>query len=97
MEVGSAELARSHIGRTKELVSGIVADDDKLDDIKRIGLGADRYCELPGRRYLSEYLVPNFYFHITTAYAILRGLGVPLGKADYLDFLANDVKLESHA
>jgi hypothetical protein len=42
--------------------------------------------------------LPNFYFHITTAYAILRKLGVPVGKADYMSFLASHVKVEeSHA
>jgi len=28
--------------------------------------------------------IPNFYFHLQTAYAILRSLGVPIGKRDYL-------------
>lgn len=33
--------------------------------------------------------LPNFYFHLTTGYSILRSQGVPLGKADYLgSFLA---------
>ena len=34
--------------------------------------------------YLKHWVLPNFYFHITTAYAILRHNGVELGKADYL-------------
>jgi hypothetical protein len=34
--------------------------------------------------YAFEYLMPNFYFHVTTAYAILRKNGVDLGKADYI-------------
>jgi len=37
-----------------------------------------------GERYLLNFVVPNFYFHITTGYAILRHNGVGLGKADYL-------------
>ena len=37
-----------------------------------------------GRSYVMDFAVPNFYFHITTAYAILRHKGVPLGKMDYL-------------
>ena len=96
-EVGSVELARSHILQTKELVSGINACDRKLDEVKRIGLGPGRYCELPARQYASDYLLPNLYFHITTAYAILRAIGVPLGKADYMSFLAPHVKLEGDA
>ncbi len=93
-DVGSVALARSHIRETKALVSGIDAGDGKLDEVKRIGLGPGRYCELPARQYVSEYLLPNLYFHITTTYAILRRLGVPIGKSDYMRFLAPYVKVE---
>lgn len=37
-----------------------------------------------GLTYLRHYAQPNFYFHATTTYALLRHAGVPLGKADYL-------------
>ncbi len=37
-----------------------------------------------GKDYLLGFVVPNFYFHYTTAYAILRHNGVPIGKADFL-------------
>ena len=37
-----------------------------------------------GRDYLFEFVVPNFYFHATTAYDILRHNGVPLGKRNFL-------------
>jgi hypothetical protein len=36
------------------------------------------------RDYLLNFILPNLYFHVTTAYANLRACGVPLGKADYL-------------
>jgi uncharacterized protein len=36
--------------------------------------------------------MPNFYFHITTAYAILRKLGAPIGKGDFMTYLAPYVK-----
>ena len=39
---------------------------------------------LHGRDYLVHVAVPNFFFHATTAYAILRHNGVPLGKMDYV-------------
>jgi hypothetical protein len=39
---------------------------------------------LPGLPYLTQFLLPNFMFHVTTAYGILRHNGVELGKADYL-------------
>ncbi len=37
-----------------------------------------------GDRYLERIAVPNFYFHVTSAYAILRHNGVALGKGDYI-------------
>lgn len=84
--------ARAAIAQTKALVAGIAADDARLDEIKRVGLGANRYCELPGHQYAADYVMPNFYFHVTTTYAILRMLGAPLGKNDFLGFLAPFVK-----
>lgn len=36
------------------------------------------------REYLTSFILPNLYFHVTTAYAILRSCGAPLGKADFL-------------
>ncbi|WP_295961007.1 DUF1993 family protein [Rhodoferax sp.] len=38
---------------------------------------------LPGEAFLSQYALPNFFFHLTSAYALLRQQGVPLGKADF--------------
>ncbi len=35
-------------------------------------------------RYLLQFALPNFFFHVTTAYGVLRHSGVPLGKLDYL-------------
>jgi hypothetical protein len=40
--------------------------------------------ELDGKSYLVQFAIPNFYFHITTAYNILRSSGIELGKADFL-------------
>lgn len=37
-----------------------------------------------GQSYLLRFVLPNFYFHATTAYDILRHCGVPLGKRDFL-------------
>ena len=40
--------------------------------------------EFVGEQYLLTWIIPNFYFHVTTAYAILRHNGVEIGKTDYL-------------
>jgi hypothetical protein len=39
---------------------------------------------LRAEEYLLARQIPNFYFHVVTAYALLRNAGVPLGKGDYL-------------
>jgi hypothetical protein len=37
-----------------------------------------------GRDYVLGFALPNFFFHVTTAYALLRQAGVPIGKMDFL-------------
>jgi len=44
----------------------------------------NRTFTFTGQSYLLNFVVPNFYFHYTTAYAILRHNGVPIGKTDFL-------------
>ena len=39
---------------------------------------------LTGQEFVQHHAIPNFYFHLTTAYAILRHNGVEIGKKDYL-------------
>jgi hypothetical protein len=43
---------------------------------------------MSGADYFTEHAVPNFYFHLTTAYSILRHNGVNVGKKDYLGQLS---------
>jgi hypothetical protein len=43
-----------------------------------------RELKFTGVDYLFGFALPNFFFHVTTAYAILRHKGVPIGKMDYL-------------
>lgn len=40
--------------------------------------------ELTGSVYVNQFLIPNFYFHLVTAYNILRMAGVTIGKKDYM-------------
>lgn len=46
--------------------------------------GTPKEKKLTGQTYLANYGVPQFLFHVTTAYAILRHNGVPLGKRDFM-------------
>lgn len=83
-KVTSLAQAREQIAATKALLAAVTADDSKLAEIKRIELGEGLYLELPGNAYVSDFLLPNFYFHLTTAYAIMRMAGAPIGKRDYM-------------
>jgi hypothetical protein len=65
----------------------------KTLDAKKIDESADREITFPlgpnrghmkGADYLNHFAVPNFYFHVATAYDILRHCGVEIGKRDFL-------------
>jgi hypothetical protein len=47
-------------------------------------LGPDRSMTFTGELFLTGFALPNFFFHATTTYALLRQAGVELGKMDYL-------------
>jgi len=49
-----------------------------------IPAGPDTIIPMTGKEYVLKFLLPNFYFHMTTSYDLLRMSGVPLGKRDYL-------------
>lgn len=76
----------------KERIAKTVAFIESVDPAKFEG-GVDRQITVPlpafdlkwkGADYLRQFALPNFYFHITVLYAILRNKGVALGKQDYL-------------
>ncbi len=77
---------RARIARSIAIVSGI--GPDKLKDAATreldIRVGPDTSMKLTGDRYVSYFVLPNFYFHVATAYDILRHNGVDLGKRDFL-------------
>jgi len=47
-------------------------------------LGPTNKGHMKGADYLNHFVLPNFYFHMTAAYAILRHCGVDIGKRDYM-------------
>lgn len=57
--------------------------DGAEDRTVAMKVGANE-LKFPGKVYLFEFAIPNFYFHATTAYAILRHNGVELGKQNFL-------------
>lgn len=91
-EVPCLVQAYEHIANTKGLLSDINAEDEKLSEVTRIDLGQGLYIEMLGSAYVNDFLVPNFYFHMVTAYDILRMAGVPIGKRDYMMHLVPFLK-----
>lgn len=78
-----AEL-RERVAVVKKFIGGFTeADFAQADDAKCVlGFLPDQYMK--GDEYLHQFGLPNLYFHLATAYGILRHNGVPLGKGDYI-------------
>ncbi|MGI6852914.1 DUF1993 domain-containing protein [Mesorhizobium sp. 1B3] len=78
-----AEL-QARIGKTTELLGTFRSEDMDGSDERTIVIPM-RTGErsFTGMTYLLHFAMPNFYFHVTTAYDILRHNGVPLGKTDF--------------
>jgi hypothetical protein len=75
---------RARIASARAFVDSIKEADLKDAETKMVPLSFMPGKGLTGGDYASEMGLPNFYFHLTTAYAILRHNGVDLGKRDYM-------------
>jgi hypothetical protein len=77
---------RERIQRTLDHVGGFTPADlaDAATRTITVPLRNREPLVFDGEAYLCHFALPNFYFHVTMAYALLRQAGVPLGKADYL-------------
>ncbi len=73
-----------HIESTKAMLLSFGAADARVPERARIALGSSLHADMSAREYVNDFLVPNFYFHLVTAYAILRMAGLSIGKADYM-------------
>ncbi|MFZ5635350.1 MAG: DUF1993 domain-containing protein [Pseudomonadota bacterium] len=76
----------ARVQRAIDYIAGVPAAAFGGAESRPLVVPSRAYGELKfvGRGYLTGFVLPNVYFHITTAYALLRHAGVPLGKADYL-------------
>jgi hypothetical protein len=83
-EAGFAEL-KARIDKTLAYVKGFQpAQIDGSEDREiSITIGG-KPMSFKGMPYLLNFALPNFYFHLTTAYAILRHNGIELGKRDFI-------------
>lgn len=83
-ESSFAEL-QERIAKTIAFIDGIKPEQLAGSETKDIVLMLrDSKLEFKGQQYLLTWAHPNFYFHVTTAYDILRHNGVEIGKRDFL-------------
>lgn len=81
----SFEEVQSRVTRAIAFLGGL--DRDQVDGAasRIISFAAGkRAMSMTGPDYVTGWMLPNFYFHVTTAYAILRHNGVEVGKRDFL-------------
>lgn len=82
-ETSIAEL-KARINATADYLRSFQADDFAGAAEKQIVLPFMPDLYMNGEEYFEEFVIPNFYFHLNMAYAILRESGVHLGKQDYM-------------
>lgn len=83
-EATLAEL-KERIERTVAFVESVTAAQlDGTEDKDVVVPRRDTSMTLKGEFYLKHFVLPNFFFHVTTSYVLLRHNGVELGKIDFL-------------
>lgn len=85
MEIGSYAQLETLLAETIENLKSVSPEEvDTLLDKDLIFALGDFKIPFKGLGFLNSFALPNFYFHATTAYNLLRRKGVALGKRDYL-------------
>jgi hypothetical protein len=92
-EEGVAEL-KARIATTIELLKKVPAGAFEGADERDIAmpLQGTLVLEMKGHQFLRDWALPHFYFHVVTAYDILRHHGVELGKQDYLGHIGYAIR-----
>ena len=73
------------VDKTIDYLQGFKPEQFEGSDDRTITIQTPRQTfSFPGLIFLRHWAIPNFFFHVTTAYNLLRSNGVELGKADYL-------------
>jgi uncharacterized protein len=76
---------KARIAKTIAFLESVSADKIVGSETRQIVIKTpNRTLEFNGRDYLTGFVLPNFYFHVTTAYGLLRHKGIQIGKMDYL-------------
>lgn len=75
----------ARVAKTQDFLKTVeraqVDGQEEREVVIKAGGGEARFT---AQRYLLQFALPNFFFHVTTAYDVLRHKGMPVGKLDYL-------------
>ncbi len=76
---------QQRIAKTRDFIASVPREAFSGAEDRAVTLKTPRgELAFTGQAYLQHFALPNFFFHVTTAYALLRHNGVPVGKLDYL-------------
>jgi hypothetical protein len=83
------EALRGRIARTVDYLKGLNPSSFKEaeDRDSSIALPGGKVIAMDGLQFLRGWALPHFYFHLVTAYGILRHNGVAIGKRDYMSYI----------
>ncbi|WP_295517065.1 DUF1993 domain-containing protein [uncultured Pseudomonas sp.] len=83
---GSIATAQARISETLQVVRSMAAESSPLAEGAPVehALPQCMVFDFSAEQYVRDWALPQFYFHVMTAYAILRAQGIELGKADYV-------------
>jgi uncharacterized protein len=79
---------RARVAEVRAFLEGLSAADFRDAGTRTISRPRWEGKTMAGADFFVEHAIPNFFFHLSHTYAILRHNGVPLGKADYLGQLS---------
>ena len=96
---GSLDEARARIAETLTLLSDVPSEAlDRVADLPVAHeLANGMTFDLTAEQYARDWALGQFYFHVMTAYAILRNQGVALGKADYIPHMLPHLRMPEPA
>ena len=85
------------IAQLQDRIAKTIAFIDEIDPARIDGAASrpiqytmrDFNFEFSAQQYLTNWVLPNFYFHVTTAYDLLRMAGLEIGKGDFLGSLVD--------
>lgn len=90
--------ARERIGEARELVQGVDPAAFTSEDAPIVlSLNNGMTFDLTAGDYVRDWALPQFYFHMVAAYAILRRAGLAIGKADYVPHMMRYLRNPAHA